>query len=258
MACTVRCNSDTPSETRPSVVDDPEQNAAIMERWRGLIQDARESFRRLDVATAEQQLKQALEEAAHFGHSSPPMATSLLNLAQLYRRAGRLADAEPLLIRAADVLENSAGPNNKVTLLALMDLASTQLGLGNSVAAAARFDDILGRLEVAEVQQAHGKAALRTVRAGCLLEASKADVLLGHTEKAETRLKLALQLGAERWGPDSNKLAGPYYELAALLLSSNRHEEAVAMCKRASTLVLADKIVLVSKIEELRGRLAGA
>ena len=67
-----------------------------------------------DLPGAEQELKQALEEAAHFGQSSGPVATSLLNLAQLYRRSGRLAEAEPLLVRAADVLEQTAGPNNKV------------------------------------------------------------------------------------------------------------------------------------------------
>ena len=49
-----------------------------------------ELFSKLDYAGAERALQLALEQAGHFGTTSGPVATSLLNLAQLYRRAGRL------------------------------------------------------------------------------------------------------------------------------------------------------------------------
>ena len=39
--------------------------------------------------------------------------------------------------------------------------------------AAETFDDALARLSTAEAQQAHGAAPLRSVRAGCLLRASR-------------------------------------------------------------------------------------
>lgn len=246
-----------PESTRPSQVsDDPELNAEIMERWRRHIQEARESFRRLDTQSAERELQQALEDAAHFGHSSPPMATSLLNLAQLYRRAGRLEEAEPLLVRATGVLETTAGPHNKVTLLAMMDLANTQLERGDAAAAAARFGDVLARLEVAEEKQSAGKAALRAVRAGCLLQAAKADALLGQSERAEARLRLALELGEERWGAASGRLAVPYTELAQLMLAAGRIEEARAMCDRAAA--VTDKPQAAARIEEIRLRLQRA
>ena len=112
---------------------------------------------KLDVAGAEAVLKLAIEDAAHFGSSSAPMATSFLNLAQLYRRAGRYAEAEPLLLCASDVLEQNAGPNNKVTLLALLDLAATQHELGKREQAAELLDDILERLTAAEQNQKHGR-----------------------------------------------------------------------------------------------------
>ena len=121
-------------------LDDPEYNAEVMRSWRAKIDEARELFAKLDYAGAERVLQLALEEAAHFGSSSGPVATSLVNLAQLYRRAGRLDEAEPLLERAADTLDQTAGPNNKVTLLALIDLASNKLERGDAVGSLDSFD----------------------------------------------------------------------------------------------------------------------
>ena len=51
-----------------------------------------------------------------------------------------------------------AGPHNKVTLTALVDLAELQLERGAAAAAAETFDDALARLSTAEAQQAHGAA----------------------------------------------------------------------------------------------------
>ena len=148
----------------PAKYDDPEENARILASWRAHIQEARDLFRRLDVAGAERVLQIALEEANHFGQSSGPVATSLLNLAQLYRRAGRSAEAEPLLVRAADVLDQTAGPNNKVTLLALLDLAATQLELGKAAAASEGYADALARLDAAEALRAREPRARRGAR----------------------------------------------------------------------------------------------
>ena len=51
----------------------------------------------------------------------------------------------------------------QVTLLALLDLASTQLELKDATASAATFDDAIGRLRFAEEKQVHGAEALREV-----------------------------------------------------------------------------------------------
>ena len=139
----------------PPKLDDPERNSEVLESWRAKIQEAREQYAKLDVSGAERTLQLALEEAGHFGQSSGPVATSLLNLAQLYRRAGRSKEAEPLLVRAIDVLEQTAGPNNKVTLVALLDLAGTHLDLGKHKDAIAGFEDALSRLDIAEQNQQH-------------------------------------------------------------------------------------------------------
>ena len=245
-----------PPSTRPSAFsEDPEHNAEILEQWRTRIGEAREAFGRSDVDGAERALLQAITDAEHFGRSSPPMATSLLNLAQLYRRAGRLGEAEPLLARAAEVLETTAGPNNKVTLLALMDLANTRLERGDAAAAAGVFDDALNRLEQAEEKQPAGRAALRAVRAGCLLQAAKADALIGRDAVAEARLRVAAELVAERWGADSARLVPPYLQLAALLFRGGRDEEARELCDRAErhaeTPAMREQ---AGRVREARGR----
>lgn len=241
-------------EPPPPKFDDPEENAKILTSWRGHIQTARELFARLDVAGAEQELQIALEEAKHFGQSSGPVATSLLNLAQLYRRAGRLADAEPLLERAADVLEQTAGPNNKVTLLSLIDLAATQMDLGKVSDANESYKDVLVRLDVAEANQPHGKAALREVRAGCLFHMARAAAALGEVAKAEAQLREALALVEERHGPQSPRLLAPCVELARVLTLQGRRDEGARFLDRAKELPelrQSQKKMLVELAKEL-------
>ena len=222
----------------PAKYDDPEYNAKILDEWRALIAEARVLFTKLDFASAEQCLKQALEKANHFGHSSGPVATSLLNLAQLYKRAGRSDEAEPLLEEAADVLEQTAGPNNKVTLLCLIDLAGVHLDKGNMSAALKQFDDVLKRLDAAEENQKHGRAALREVRAGCLFRMGKANATLGKFEEAEARLKGALVILEERWGSKSVRLLPPCAELARVYVKQGRADEGRQLLSRAEGLEL--------------------
>lgn len=76
----------------PPKLDDPEHNAQVLESWREKIRTARGLWSSLDVAGAEAMLKLAIEEATHFGANSAPVATSYLNLAQLYMRAGRVEE----------------------------------------------------------------------------------------------------------------------------------------------------------------------
>ena len=94
--------------------------------------------------------------------SPPAPSPRVARPAQLYRRAAA-ADARPLLERAVDVLDQTAGPN-KVTLLAMLDLAATNLEMGHTDDAIAGFDDALARLNVAEQNQKHGREALRGAR----------------------------------------------------------------------------------------------
>ena len=220
----------------PAKYDDPAQNALILEEWRKLIQDARELFAKFDYASAERALQQALEKANHFGHSSGPVATSLLNLAQLYKRTGRYGDAIPLLIEATDVLEQTAGPHNKVTLTCLIDLADIHLANGDASEALTQFDKIIKRLDVAERNQKHGLVALREVRASCLFRMAKASISLGAFDDAEERLRTTLSILEERHGQTSPKLLAPCVELARVLAKQGRAGEGQEFFSRAAGL----------------------
>ena len=51
------------------------------------------------------------------------MATSLNNLAYLYKRQGRYAEAEPLYLRSLAILEKALGPDHPSVALSLNNLA---------------------------------------------------------------------------------------------------------------------------------------
>ncbi len=220
----------------PAKLADPEENAKILESWRSRIGEARERWAARDAEGAERALQQAVEEASHFGRSSGPVATSLLNLAQLYIRTGKLAEAEPLLVQAAEVLGDTAGPNHKVTLLALLDLAAVKARRDELRAAASVYDDALGRLDAAERNQPDGRDALREVRAGCLLKSARVCASLGELPLAEERLRASLGLAEERWGAASPRLLAPCTELARVLHALGRREESAALLARAAAL----------------------
>jgi tetratricopeptide (TPR) repeat protein len=220
----------------PAKLDDAEENYRILAEWRAKIQEARDLWAKLDHEGAERALQLALEQASHFGQASGPVATSLLNLAQLYRRMGKLAEAEPLLERASVVLAQTAGPNNKVTLLAIIDLAATRLERGDAEAALDGFGDAMRRLETAEEHQTHGRAALREVRAGCLFRMASAHAARERHGEAEGCLRESLTLLEERWGTTSTRLLGPCVELARVLARQGRRGESEGFLARARAL----------------------
>ncbi len=61
---------------------------------------------------------QALELTRRsLGGSHPDVATSLNNLAQLYRSQGRYSEAEPLYVQALDICERSLGVGHPSTII---------------------------------------------------------------------------------------------------------------------------------------------
>jgi len=204
--------------------------------WKGHIQAAREQFSLKDYDLAEGSLKAALEAARVFGRDSGAYATSMLNLAQLYRRRSKFAEAVPLLEGAIFVFETTAGPNNQVTVTAIYDLALTLHEQGKPAEAKGQYDDALKRLEEAAVRQRYGDApaALQSVRASVLLHASQVEVQLGQLGAAEAQMRESLSLVQARWGAASPKLVAPCTELAKLLLLRERRGEARAMAERAA------------------------
>src|SRR6266852_2759637 len=65
-----------------------------------------------DYRTAAAGYEAALREAESFGASDPRLATTLNDLAELYKTQGRLADAEPLYRRVLGIREKVLGPDH--------------------------------------------------------------------------------------------------------------------------------------------------
>ncbi|MEG5015820.1 MULTISPECIES: tetratricopeptide repeat protein [unclassified Microcoleus] len=64
------------------------------------------------------------------GADHPATATSLNNLADLYRAMGRYPEAEPLLVRALSIWEQLLGPDHPQTALSLNNLAALYYAMG--------------------------------------------------------------------------------------------------------------------------------
>ncbi len=64
------------------------------------------------LSKAEKKFLAALKKAEGFGTQDPRLATSLNNLAELYREQGKYAEAEPLHQRALAIREKALGPEH--------------------------------------------------------------------------------------------------------------------------------------------------
>ena len=79
-------------------------------KWESYITAAQQAYQQADYAEAEKQLEAALKEAEAF--DDVRLATSLNNLALLYKAQGRYAEAEPLYQRALAIREKALGPEH--------------------------------------------------------------------------------------------------------------------------------------------------
>lgn len=96
----------------------------------------------LDVKDAEDMIKRAvLIQGRHLGLRHPAVAASMRQMAELYRKQGRLAEAEPLFRKAIGIWENSPGPMDTDAITALHGMAHCVLAGAGA--------DWLGRFEEA-------------------------------------------------------------------------------------------------------------
>lgn len=96
----------------------------------------------LDAKGAEAMIKRAvLIQGRHLGLRHPAVASSMRAMAELYRKQGRLSEAEPLFRRAIGIWEASPGPMDGHAVAALHGLAHCVLAGAGA--------DWLGRFEEA-------------------------------------------------------------------------------------------------------------
>lgn len=96
----------------------------------------------LDAKEAEAMIKRAvLIQGRHLGLRHPAVASSMRAMAELYRKQGRLSEAEPLFRRAIGIWEASPGPMDADAVAALHGMAHCVLAGAGA--------DWLGRFEEA-------------------------------------------------------------------------------------------------------------
>ncbi len=93
-------------------------------KWESSITAAQQAYQQADYADAEKQLEAARKEAEAFGPDDVRLATSLNNLALLYKAQGRYAEAEPLYQRALAIREKALGPEHPDVAASLQNYAA--------------------------------------------------------------------------------------------------------------------------------------
>ncbi len=92
-------------------------------KWEKSIAAGMEAYQQARYGEAERQFKAALREAENFGEQDPRFATSLNNLAELYRAQGNYTEAEPLYKRSLAIIEKVLGPEHPNVATSLNNLA---------------------------------------------------------------------------------------------------------------------------------------
>ena len=100
----------------------PAAALAQVEPWQNYMDTGVKAYQQGNYPEAEKQFTAAVKEAEGFEPQDPRLATSLNNLAALYRTKGRYAEAEPLYKRALAIAEKALGPDHPLVATILGNL----------------------------------------------------------------------------------------------------------------------------------------
>jgi len=182
---------------------------------------------RADYAAAEPLYQRALKiDEDLLGPDHPDVATSLNNLAELYRVLGRFAEAEPLYLRALMISEEALGQDHPYVAIWLNNLALLYDSQGRYEEAEPLY---LRALKITEkaLGPDHSKVATRLNNLAALYDS------LGRYEEAEPMYKRALEINEKALGGDHPRVAAGLNNLALLYDNQGRYAEAESMYKRA-------------------------
>ncbi len=90
----------------------PAHTSAQLGLWDTYRAAGDKAYQQGNYPEAEKQWAAAVKEAEGFGPQDPRLATSLNNLAEVYRLEGRYGEAEPLHKRAPAIVEKALGPEH--------------------------------------------------------------------------------------------------------------------------------------------------
>jgi CHAT domain-containing protein/Flp pilus assembly protein TadD len=163
---------------------------------------------------------------SELGLHHPDVASSLNNLAALYRDLGRYQEAEPLYLRALEIRETALGPNHRAVATSLSSLGIFYSTLGRYSEAEALQ---LRALEIreSELGSDHTDVALSLTNLASLFRT------LGRYAEAEPLLLRALEINERELGPNHLDVAGILNNLAGLCGDLGRHEESESLHLRS-------------------------
>jgi tetratricopeptide (TPR) repeat protein len=163
---------------------------------------------------------------ATFGAQHPNVATSLDNLAELYRKQGRHSDAEPLYQRALDIDEKALGPEHPDVGTDLNNLAELYRAQGRYADAEPLYQRALA-LDEKALGPEHPNVAIDLNNLAALYDDQ------GHYADAEPLYKRALAILEKALGPDHPNVATSLNNLAALYKEQGRYADAEPFIERA-------------------------
>ncbi len=170
----------------------------------------------------------AIREKA-LGPEHPDVATSLNNLAVLYKTQGKYAEAEPLYKRALAIKERALGPEHPDVATTLNNLAELYYLRGKYAEAKPLFKRALAIKEKAlGAEHPHVATTLNDL------------ALLYHRQgeyaEAEPLHKRALAIREKALGPEHPFVAASLNNLAVLYKAQDKYAEALVHIRRASVI----------------------
>ena len=179
-----------------------------------------------------EQILAIVEEVRGLDH--PDTATSLNNLAELYRNQGRYAEAEPLYKRSLAISEKVLGPEHPNTATSLNNLAVLYRAQGRYGEAEPLYRRSLAISEKVRGPQ-HPETATNLNNLALLHQSQ------GRYEEAEPLYNRALAIRKKVLGLEHQDTAGSFNNLAELYRYQGRLGEAEPLYKRA--LAIREKIL---------------
>jgi tetratricopeptide (TPR) repeat protein len=152
-------------------------------------------------------------------------------LASLYERQQRYAEAEQHLLRSLDYRTRAGGPNDRDTLVVLANLCQTYMKLEKPAEAAAYGVRAISGFDEKQIED--------STLGHALLSVGRAEIKLGRLPDAEPHLVRALQVLDRVLAETDLQLISVRLELGALWVNQKRYEDAEALYK--SGLVIEQK-----------------
>jgi CHAT domain-containing protein/Flp pilus assembly protein TadD len=204
-------------------------------RWRELTAQVEQLYKQGKYSDAIPVAQEALRVAeSTFGPEDPNVATSLNNLADIYRKQGRYADAEPLVKRALTIREKVLGPDHPDVAESLSNLADLYYYLGRYAEA-----ESLDKRALAIYEKTLGPE--HPYVTGALNDLALLNGKQGRYAEAESLYKRALGIREKVLGPENADVAESLDDLAMLYDKQGRYAEAEPLDKRA--LAIREKIL---------------